>query len=368
MGGVVLEKLTQIWQFASSTSPSRPYTPHACYAPRSLHYNYYYYHYYDYDYDYPAAVLAMAHPTSVGLYRCLPPWHPDNPSETRHGSKKFYLATGPDLGDSAGVYTSWNSANRVISGSRGATAPTFSKWDDLVIVWQVSCAQGEHGHPSGPDSPRLAGMLLAPTPAPPGHRTGTLTVGGRVYENVPISTHTSSPRRRGGNSLPAPASPTKRTSMPQPPARGAAPTPSPSPFARSSAATGTWSSTSAAAGATATSASPARGGLASRTYGIRWGDEGAVVTSFDQAIGLYDKLEGEGLRPRMLISRSSVEAVSFAEGFSLMFPDPEAQRRHEWMEAQEAAAEDTQWVPTAGEQEEMRALRERLAQLESRFT
>ncbi|KAJ7659668.1 hypothetical protein DFH06DRAFT_1130438 [Mycena polygramma] len=44
----------------------------------------------------------LPHGTLDGLYRCLPPWHPDNPADTQGGATKLYLATGPTLREKAG--------------------------------------------------------------------------------------------------------------------------------------------------------------------------------------------------------------------------------------------------------------------------
>ncbi|KAJ7665857.1 hypothetical protein DFH06DRAFT_1127059 [Mycena polygramma] len=70
----------------------------------------------------------------------------DNPADTRAGATKLYLATGPTLGEKSGGYNSWNSANSVISGARGATAPGYKNWRDLVTAWQGGCDRGEHDH------------------------------------------------------------------------------------------------------------------------------------------------------------------------------------------------------------------------------
>jgi hypothetical protein len=39
-----------------------------------------------------------------------------------------------------------SSANRVVSGSSGATAPLYTSWNATIVAWQVGCAAGEHDH------------------------------------------------------------------------------------------------------------------------------------------------------------------------------------------------------------------------------
>ncbi|KAJ7475083.1 hypothetical protein B0H11DRAFT_2235723 [Mycena galericulata] len=310
-----------------------------------------------------AAQLELGRPPLSGMdqsrsapYRCQPPWHPDDPRDLPRAAKKLYLATGPELGTSAGAYNSWPSANRVISGSRGASAPLVPSWDELVVIWQVGCAKGEHEHPSGPPSPRTnANLVAAASPATPAPRS-------RVYDDV-----RKSPTATRGT----PASyPTRSTSSPrfQTPtasgartARGYSPlSPSPSP------STAGFSSQGSARVA------EERGPPAARSYGVRWQEKGMVLGSFVEAMEVYEALDSQGLCPRMLTTCSSADAVSFAEGFSTTAGGPEALSRREKIESQEDAhrargAQDGERVATLQEWEEIRLLRERLAQLESRF-
>ncbi|KAJ7480364.1 hypothetical protein B0H11DRAFT_2233493 [Mycena galericulata] len=284
-----------------------------------------------------------------GAYLCIPPWHPDNLRDTPQAAKKLYLATGPDLGNAVGAYNSWTSANRVISGSRGATAPWFSNWEDLLVSWQAGCSRGDHGHPSGPDYPRATTASVPTAPATPSRRrTATITIGDRVYEDLPYSVSPSSMRRSG-------TTPTASASPSQSRGGGSASSTARAP-----------SQSRGSAWREATHSTPF-----SRVYGVRWNEEGVVLSVLDEAIELFDELDSLGLRPRMLTSCSSVDAACFAEGFSPTLPGSEAQRRRAWIEVQQDAharsAQERQEGALTEEQEELRALRQRLAQLESKL-
>ncbi|KAJ7120551.1 hypothetical protein C8R43DRAFT_959794 [Mycena crocata] len=217
-----------------------------------------------------------------GRYRCFPPWHGDTPRETAASYTKLYLATGPELGNDSGVYTSWNTASPIISGSRGAAAPSHPSWHSTVLTWQGGCDRGEHAH----DSISQDGAVPV-TPS----RTVPITMGGRLHPAVPASTP---PRRSAPPPTPSPAQPPRTQNV--------------------------------------TPASPVAGPLRPpRYYGVRWGDLGYVCVSLEEAQDLYGQLERQGISPCMLTTGSFMDAACFADGFSPTCPTEESEERTAWM-------------------------------------
>ncbi|KAJ7075438.1 hypothetical protein B0H15DRAFT_806223 [Mycena belliarum] len=222
------------------------------------------------------------------MARCEPPWHPDKEGDDPVLSDKLYLATGPHLGSAAGAYNSWNSAQRVVSGSSGATAPLYTSWDSLVAAWDAGCGKGGHTHTLDGATPRRTAG---------GGNFTTISIGGRTFENVPVL----------------------------PPVRRAASVAPPSPASRAGSGTAsgdvklprkyknvpaTPTKTKTMRNSAATPASPS----SPRAYSVRWDEEGVVCGSQDEATALYSSLEALGLSPSMMTTTSLVNAANFAEG------------------------------------------------------
>ncbi|KAJ6450539.1 hypothetical protein C8R47DRAFT_1084403 [Mycena vitilis] len=263
---------------------------------------------------------------SDGVYRCLPPWHPDDPADTRASAKKLYLATGPKLGEKSGGYNSWNSANAVVSKSPGATAPRYDNWRELVDAWQAGCDRGEHDHDVDPKV-----LILE---AARSKRRVVAAISGVVKNSTPSS---PSPKSKADRS--ASNTPTARL-----PAVSRSRLTSVSTSASSSAAAPLSPSLSASLSTLTLSETPTRGSRARqhpvppslRSYGLRWGENsGLVCGSLEEADRLYGDLDLAGLAPRMLTTGSFIDAACFAEGFSLTATGEEAGRRARWIATQQ---------------------------------
>ncbi|KAJ7601646.1 hypothetical protein DFH06DRAFT_1352340 [Mycena polygramma] len=325
-----------------------------------------------------------------GEYRCLPPWHPDSPTDKRADSgKKMYLATGPDLGEEAGAYNSWTSANRVVSGSRGATAPGFLRWSDLTAAWQVGCGRGEHDHPTDPQVQRRADGESRPARHHGSHRKASSSQPGsatlpsplpKVLPHAPPSIAARTPgstpdvAARTPNSTPAPRSTTAPRST------------APSSRSRTAPSSATASSLTAASSySSSTLPIPSAGEIPEvlpplhpRSYGIRWGAQGMVCGSPEDAEAVYRELEEQGAAPRMLTTVSFVDAACFAEGFSPALPRAEAELRAEWLASQPAQRQRERESANARrrrrivaeayslrDQEQLARLRQRVVRLEA---
>ncbi|KAJ7098190.1 hypothetical protein B0H15DRAFT_797758 [Mycena belliarum] len=265
---------------------------------------------------------------SSSPHRCEPPWHPDVAGDSPLRADKLYLATGPHLGSIVNVSSSegWfldlrTSAQRVVSGSSGATAPLFTSWDALVAAWDAGCGKGGHAH--GQD-----GAVAPPnSPGGEGASSATISMGGRTFHNVPFVSSSRQPRsiasaHRQSSWVPPPpsrsfASPAA-SPVPPPPSRSfAAPAASPvlhavaagdpvdekAPRKRHAPSTPTKSSPPVPA----SPSSP-------RAYSVRWDGEGVVCGSQHEATTLYANLQALGLSPSMMTTSSLGNAADFAEG------------------------------------------------------
>ncbi|KAJ7620527.1 hypothetical protein DFH06DRAFT_1144057 [Mycena polygramma] len=319
-----------------------------------------------------------------GAFRCLPPWHPDNPNDKRGAARKLYLATGPTLGQRAGAYNSWNSANAVVSGASGATAPSFGDWTGLVDAWQGGCGRGEHGHPVDPAVQRIADGEGSPQRRRGGaHLRSPIDLSPRAPQTAsPLASVSPSARRAVPAGAPSAPKIAKSPGPSSERSRIVAATPSApttpitsslaatsltatSPTATSSAygvpaATSSASSTSTPRSLISSARSRARAPttplraplpatlpvpsaadipdgfvpLGPRTYAIRWSKQGVVCGSPEDAEKLYRELEDAGALPRMLSTWSFADAACFAEGFSPALPAEEADLRAQWIASQ----------------------------------
>ncbi|KAJ7077511.1 hypothetical protein B0H15DRAFT_955014 [Mycena belliarum] len=200
------------------------------------------------------------------------------------------------------------SAQRVVSGSSGATAPLFTSWGAVVAAWDAGCGNGGHSH--GQDS------AVAPPNSPGGEgpSSATISIGGRTFHNVPCVSSSGRP----GSIAPAHR---QASSVPPPPLRSSAAPPA-SPVAHAVAAgrrVDEKAPRKQRAPSTPSKSSPPVPASPSspRAYSVRWDGEGVVCGSRHEATTLYASLQALGLSPSMMTTTSLGNAADFAEGSTI---------------------------------------------------
>ncbi|KAJ7135744.1 hypothetical protein C8R44DRAFT_729307 [Mycena epipterygia] len=87
-------------------------------------------------------------------YYCSPPVHPD-PGAPRNAVKAFYLVTCPAArSPGPGIYSSWTSAQRVVTGISHGVAVSYPSIQACLPAWHAGCEAGEHNHRASPDLQR----------------------------------------------------------------------------------------------------------------------------------------------------------------------------------------------------------------------
>ncbi|KAF8133487.1 hypothetical protein K438DRAFT_1787629 [Mycena galopus ATCC 62051] len=106
---------------------------------------------------------------------CDPPFHPDpgyNPAKARN---IFYLCVNPNArSPGPGIYTSWESCRRVITGISGAGGVRYASQEECVLVWRVHCI-ADHDHPPI----AFPATTEAPAPQPPAYTPAANTTATR---------------------------------------------------------------------------------------------------------------------------------------------------------------------------------------------
>ncbi|KAJ6527045.1 hypothetical protein B0H19DRAFT_1275362 [Mycena capillaripes] len=261
-------------------------------------------------------------------YRCPVPFYPDpgqpdNPQQYH----KTYLVTGLNVAQ-PGAYGSWSSANAQYTGVSDATVKSYKSWGGVQSAWSAGCERGEHAHlpqpvgdisarPQTPLSPAHCGPTPRHPPCSPSPTRSSLSpahspspTAKSLLSSTPLSPSPRQSSRSSSHSSPSPTSKPRSSDSPSP--APLSPPPLPTHALRP--------------------ASPLCVRVAGRmAYAVRGKGEGVILDDYEEARGIYHRLQNEGYSAALFSSPSLTGAVCWVEDFGVGGSSAEAARHRNWV-------------------------------------